>query len=156
MKHKGCKTEFQRERDNDLYRAYREVQNTHKAQSMHQIVKKVVSMPSKRFWVSPERATCVVTAILKNKPLPRMMPTRKEMFIEITNRVRQLIEQYPKTPVMHLVEKVIYKPAPHFYLTPKTAYVLLYKIITRQKRCRKLFRNNENPRRTSQPNGDAL
>lgn len=94
-----------------------------------EISSELVNMPCSRFWVSEERAMVVVAALIKGKPvLNSMRPTKREMFVEIYNRVLALKKQYPDTPLLELVVNVVNSPAPKFYMTPRSAMETIYKI----------------------------
>lgn len=125
MKRIGCCFEYERERNEDLLRAYRECMGKAAAKDLFQTV---VNMPSRRFWVSPERATIVVCSMIKGKGQTNMLKNKKEMYQEIYRRVLELKRQNPNTSIYDLVIQVVDSPAPKFYLTPKSARVIIYKI----------------------------
>jgi len=88
----------------------------------------VVDMPSQRFWVSEERAAIVISSMFRGNKLEHMARKKREMFTEIFRRVKMLKEDYPSMGLFELVATVCSQPAPSFYLTAKTAKVLIYKI----------------------------
>lgn len=87
---------------------------------------KVVNMPSSRFWVSEERAAVIVGLMRAGKRLPKMLKTKKEMFREIYRRYVKFAEKNPELTLLEAVSAVVYQPAPKFYLTPKSARVIIY------------------------------
>lgn len=95
---------------------------------MSTLLVEVVNSPSKRFWVSEERATCVVAAMLRGERIDFIKSNKMEMFKEIYRRVLALHDKYPKRSIKDLVFDVVRQPAPKFYLTPGSAKVLLCKI----------------------------
>lgn len=99
---------------------------------MPEIHKMVAESPSSRFWVSEERASIVVSAMLAGKPLPRMNKNKLEMFKEIFTRFLQLKKIFPKRSVYDLVFDIVNQPAPKFYMTPRT----VGEYINRIKNCR--------------------
>lgn len=131
MKRPGATLEFERERNLDLLRAYREqiaIQLSSTGQFSNQkAFREVVNMPAKRFWVSSERALNVVSLIAKGKT-PPMRPTKLAMFQEIYKRVKEERKKHGKIPLTHIVEIVVAQEAPSFYMTPKTARFFIWKI----------------------------
>lgn len=129
MKPYGSILEFTRERNADLMRAYRHQIRRARHIRMKDIGAAIVNMPAARFWVSEERATIVVSALLSGRDLPgNMRPTKCEMFSEIYHRVLRLRRERPKASVFDLVCEVVNSPAPKFYMLPRSAMDIIYKI----------------------------
>ena len=127
MKKIGSLSEFHRERTKDLLRAYFKYLEKCKKVSMPNVFKHVVNMPAERFWVSSARAAVVVAAIARGDKLNYMRPNKREMFFEIHHRVLSLKKIKPQLSMQRLVEEVIAKPAPKFYIAPGSARVLILK-----------------------------
>lgn len=129
MKPYGSILEFTKERNADLMRAYHhQIRNTRHVR-MKDIGAAIVSMPSARFWVSEERATIVVSALISGRDLPaNMRPTKCEMFSEIYRRVLVLRSKRPNASIFELVCEVVNSPAPKFYMLPRSAMGIIYKI----------------------------
>lgn len=129
MKSFGSVLAFTRERNAALLKAYREQVDAASFVRLNEIGEKIVNSPSPRFWVSEERAAAVVSAIMRGKPvLETMRPTKREMFEEIHRRVVALKEQHPDWHLCQLVFKVVYSPAPKFYMEVSSALERLFKI----------------------------
>lgn len=128
MKHQGATFIYDKERNEDLMRAYRSAMLDCDAIRMPNIYKRVVNSPAKRFWVSEERAAIVISRMFKGDNLDGMRPTKKEMFNEIYRRVIKLQEKYPALTTYELVFKVVQQPAPKFYLTAGSCKVTICKI----------------------------
>lgn len=126
MKHIGSYFEYEKERNEDLLRAYRLCEVRHLCKQS--IYAMTVQMPARRFWVSEERATVVISQMLRGKPLRRMRPNKRKMFAEIYRRVLLLMTEKPDEPIAHLVFEVVNSPAPKFYLTPSSAKIIICKI----------------------------
>ena len=109
-------------------RAYHELIKSAQHILMPEIYRKVVNMPSRRFWISEGRAAIVISAMMKGDTLENMGPLKREMYNEIYSRVIKLREKKPHLPIIQLVEMVVEQPAPKFYLTPGSAKVLICKI----------------------------
>jgi len=129
MKHTGCILEFTQHRNKELIRAYREVMNNSGYIDIEKISREIVNSPCERFWVSEERATVVVSAMTKGRNiLKAMRPTKREMFREIYKRVKKLRKTDKKSALSWLVAKVVNSPAPKFYMKPRCAMEIIYKI----------------------------
>lgn len=129
MKPFGSILEFTRERNADLMRAYRYQIGRTRNIRMREIRNAIVNMPASRFYVSEERATIVVSALLSGRDLPESMrPAKREMFSEIYRRVLELRKKHPSATVFQLVCEVVNSPAPKFYMRPRAAMDIIYKI----------------------------
>jgi hypothetical protein len=129
MKYHGCILEFTDKRNEELMKAYRDAINQRSFIDINEISNVIVNVPCSRFWVSEERAMVVVQALIKGKPvLDTMRPTKREMFQEIYNRVMEKREQCPDVPLFSLVMLVVNSPAPKFYMRPRCAMEIIYKI----------------------------
>lgn len=128
MKKKGAQMEYSKERLDDLMRAYDEYISSCGYIRMPEVYGTIVTMPSRRFWVSSIRAALVVSAIIRGEDvLSKMWGTKREMYLEIYNRVMALKAGSPKSSISHLCEIVVEQPAPKFYLTPGSAKVMVCK-----------------------------
>lgn len=129
MKHYGSIFECERERNEDLIRAYREQIRSCAVIRIPDIFERVVNMPSKRFWVSEERAAIVIASMMKGNKLEGMRHTKREMFHEIYQRVMELKSKLStKMSILDMVSIVVRQDAPKFYLTAGSAKVIFYKI----------------------------
>ena len=129
MKAFGSILAFTRERNAALLKAYREQINAVDFVRLNEVGEKIVNSPSPRFWVSEERATIVVSAIMRGKPiLETMRPTKREMFEEIHRRVVSLKDKHPDWQLCRLVFEVVNSPAPKFYMEASSALERLFKI----------------------------
>ena len=128
MKPHGSRFEYENERNDNLMECYHELLTTAQFVRMPDIYSKVVNMPSRRFWVSEERAAIVVSAMMRGDTLKTMRPLKREMYNEIYSRVITLQQENPKLPISQLVAQVVEQPAPKFYITPGSAKVLICKI----------------------------
>lgn len=99
------------------------------------LYEQLVNMPAERFWVSEERATIVVSQMMRGDKLENMLPTKREMFVEIYNRVIGLLACRRDEPLSALVFDVVGSPAPKFYMTPDSAKVIICKIKKERRKC---------------------
>ena len=136
MKFKGSSCDFTQERDADLLRAYREIISERDNYSLSEIEKRILQSPSRRFWVSEDRAYIVILDLLKGKPLDNMIPTRKEMYQEIFRRFQIHKSNEPYLSNMDIIKRVCAEKAPSFYLTPQSIHVILSRVRKEEKqRC---------------------
>ncbi len=131
MKKKYSHFEYEDERNEDLMRAYREIREKYPEMKSREIDEEISRMPSKRFWVSEERASIVISAMLKGRKFDRMGKTKLEMYNEILKRVIELKQKMPNKTLSELVFNVVNSPAPKFYLTPGSIRILIHKIKTK-------------------------
>lgn len=129
MKYRGCILEFTDERNAELMRSFRKAIAKRDYIDITEVSEEMVNMSCSRFWVSEERAMVVVSALIKGLPvLNAMRPTKREMFQEIYNRVIALQEVFLDATLSELVMKVVNSPAPKFYMRPRCAMEIIYKI----------------------------
>ncbi len=130
MKHKGNTFEFMRERNRDLWRAYRTQLATMKFIEAQRLMTNTVAMPARRFYVSEERARKVINAMLRGDDIRHMKSTSRRMFKEIYRRVMAAKYRQPHLSTHQIIIRVIYEEAPEFYITPQSAAVIISKIRT--------------------------
>ena len=129
MKSPGSILEFTHDRNRELMSAYRKAIADRPFIDIAEVSQAMVNMPCSRFWVSEERAMVVIAAMMKRKPILRAMrPTKREMFQEIYDRVMRLRDKRPNAPLFELVTQVVNSPAPKFYMRPRCAMEIIYKI----------------------------
>lgn len=128
MKYHGCILEFTDKRNEELMNAFRKAIAERDFIDITEVSQVIVNMPCSRFWVSEERAMVVVAALAKGKPvLDTMRPTKREMFQEIYKRVTA-IRETSNEPLFDIVMRVVHSPAPKFYMRPRCAMEIIYKI----------------------------
>lgn len=128
MKYFGSILDFTRQRNDDIMRAYREQLHLTDYIVRTDILEKVAQSPASRFWVSEKRAAIVISRLEAGKPLPRMLPTKREMFEEIYRRYIALRKMHPHQSTIDLATIIVNQPAPKFYYTPSTVGELIYRI----------------------------
>lgn len=125
MKHKGCKNEYEQERNMELMKSYKELIYNANVIRTNEIFEKLVDMPCSRFWVSEYRAAIVISRMINGDKLEGMRKNTREMYEEIYKRVCKLREVHPNMTCFLLAFNVVNQPAPKFYLTPKSAKVIV-------------------------------
>jgi hypothetical protein len=138
MKRKGCGFEYQKERDKDLLESYRrQVAMSGIPMMRKDLIAGTVNSPSKRFWVSEQRAMIIISRMMRGESLRNMTEGKRQMYAEIYRRVMALRDdpKHEGEPLIWLISLVISQPAPSFYLTPRSAITILSNI-RRAARCR--------------------
>lgn len=126
---KGRFFEYRDERNSDLLRAFREcVMSSPEEESMEAVYQRIVESKSKRFWVSEEQASKVISYMMKGNAIDYMGNNKKRMFEEIYSRVMKLRIDNPDMRIFRLVEIVVAQEAPCFYMTPGSAKVIISQI----------------------------
>ena len=131
MKSYGSIMYFTKERNNELLKAYKKVIKSVSQIRLKEIGVMVVNSPSPRFWVSEERATTVISSMLKGKDvLSSMRQSKREMFQEIYRRVVELrkLKKYSSQTLSSVVFAVVNSPAPKFYMKSSSAIEILFKV----------------------------
>ncbi len=129
MKHKNSVSDFIAQRNREFMRAFRIVVAQQQRFDIRKDFELVVEMPCSRFWVSEERATAIIIAMMQKKDILKMMHfSKKEMYMEIFRRVVALKEQHPEMKLYDLVFEVVNSPAPKFYYSPRYARDIYYDI----------------------------
>ena len=131
MKRQGSKFEYEAERNKELLKAYCSQVEICSEIRLDEILSRVVNTPCSRFWVSDERASIVMSGIERGTAnLDSMIESRKEMFLEIYDRVKALRINNPTMSLSELTKEVVKQPAPRFYLTAKSARTIIHRIRT--------------------------
>ena len=131
MKSHGCVMDFVKARNKDVMRAYRHLLAKSKGPvNLLELAGQLVNMPAERFWVSEQRAAIVVSELMRGRPLPLYTrPTKREMYLEILRRYKELRKTNPNASIIDLTTMIVYSPAPKFYMAPRFAMEIIYKVV---------------------------
>ena len=125
--------EYRKKRDRELLEVFNRELGALPGETVDEVLRRVVECPSRRFWVSEERALRVIGSMM-NRPLPSGgSALRHEMFEEIKRRCDLLAVEHPDWPLSRRVFYVVGREAPRFYLSPYRAHVI---ICEERRRCR--------------------
>ena len=105
---------------------YRDERNAD--ESMDEVYQRIVNSKSKRFWVSEEQASKVVSYMMKGNKIDYMSDNKRKMFEEIYIRVMKMREENPNIRLFRLVEIIVSQEAPCFYMTSGSAKVIISQI----------------------------
>ncbi len=128
MKKLGSKSDFIPQRNKELLDAFKQELYQLGSISNDRIFSRAAHRTASRFWVSEQRAAVVVSKMMKGDNLQSMNRKKREMYFEIFRRVMDIRKKNPKTTIYDAVFEVVNSPAPEFYLTDKSARVLIYQI----------------------------
>lgn len=120
------KTDYIEQRNNELFRAYLNAYAVapipFTVDSIYQIT---VNTACSRFWISARNAYFTIYSIRNNNPI-KLSKHKKEL---IANIMELCKDDYSKSNI----NSVIYHTAPKFFISPKSAQV----IISKMRKCRK-------------------
>lgn len=133
MKKKGSISDFTALRNRELLASFRDVLATSRGVPLRDMFGLAVKRPASRFWVSEYRAAEVICAMLRGETIDNQLPQRKAMYDEIYRRVVEWRRENPGRPVSDAVTAVVNSAAPEFYLTEKSAKVIIYSLRRKNK-----------------------
>ena len=124
------KFDFEKERNDDLMRNFKHLVATTSHINMPALCRKLVKLPSRRFYVSEKRAAAVIGRMMKGYDLSDMRPLRAEMFREIYKRVMEMRDTDEKRTksISHIVSLVVLQQAPQFYLTENRVHAIICRL----------------------------
>lgn len=137
MKKIGSVSDFIPDRDRELHRNFMDILRNSAGVALRDMFGMAARRPCSRFWVSERHAAEVVSALIKGKKhdeFEKMFPKRREMYEEITRRVKRLMSENPELCITSAVDQIVNEAAPEFYLTDKSAKIIIYRIRRRGKK----------------------
>lgn len=118
MKKKNSVSEFTSERNAILVEHFRRQLATQSKIDLQRVFKGVVDQPAPRFWVSETRAAVIISKLLKGEdPLADMYQQKREMYLELFSRVKELLNVLPDASITDLVFEAVNQPAPKSYMS---------------------------------------
>lgn len=128
MRKKNSISEFGSQRSRLLLENFRRSIATQSKISFMKAFHDAANAPAPRFWVSEARATRVISMMLKGEdPLTGMRKEKRDMYIEIFNRVKKIKEERPGESLGDIVFEVVNSEAPKSYLDWQWAQRLILK-----------------------------
>ena len=128
MKKPGSVAEFGQQRDEELLNAFKAQLRHLGSISLDEMFERAAKSPASRFWVSERRAAAVISKMLKGDQILSMNPKKREMYFEIFRRAKRIFKENPGTTIADAAYEVVNSPAPEFYITTKSARVMIYKL----------------------------
>ncbi len=128
MKKRGAVVEFTPQRDEELLKAFKSQLHLLGTIPLQEVFTRAAMSPASRFWVSERRAMIVVSRMIKGDRILSMNTKKREMFYEIYRRVKRIMEEERGITLTEATFRAVNSPAPEFYLTPKSARAMIYRI----------------------------
>lgn len=116
------------ERDEDLLKVYNKIMRFSWMKPMSEVYDSIVASPSRRFWVTGERAYAAINAMRRGR-CDNQYPLRQQMYIEIEHRARKLMCANPGMTMLEACKRAVKQPAPSFYLSRGTVANVLSRLI---------------------------
>lgn len=132
MRKKGSTFALAEERDRDLYRAYRELIKKqlllYGRINETGLMGKLVHCPASRYWVSSERASCIIYKMNKGKSIDYMKKNAIHFYESLYEEFCKYRNLHPDASIKEIVEIAIQQPAPCFLLSPRVASQIIYRM----------------------------
>lgn len=128
MKKIGSVSDFGPQRDKELLQAFRNQLHLLGSIPADELFTRAAMSRASRFWVSERRAAAVISKMLKGDRILAMNRKKREMYFEILRRVKEIIDAEPDITLSEAVFRAVNSEAPEFYLTPKSARVMIYRL----------------------------
>lgn len=127
------------ERDEELYRAYKEALSDRSVTSQRMAVERAIATPTSRFWISVPRAYRYILRLKKGKPLGDQRDVRHEMMMEIYERYRRLEgrREFKGSSVYFITSFAVFQEAPGFYISYSRALSIVSRINRERRNARK-------------------
>ena len=125
--------EYRDDRGRNLLEVFNHLFNTTINARVEEVLSRAVNHPSRRFWVSEERALRVVRAMERGTIPPRCNALKREMYEEIFRRYCEARSAHSDWSDLRCVSSVVNQEAPSFYLSVSSAHAIL---VQEKRRCR--------------------
>jgi hypothetical protein len=128
--------ELKRLRDQALYVVYKEGLESGSFNSMRAAAEYVCRHPAPRFFVSAESASALVGNILSGVSLIFLHPAHRRMVWRLFRDYQSYLSDNPgcSLPRLHIMEILVERPAPEFYIEPQAARKRLQVIINEKRK----------------------
>lgn len=125
------KSDYIKDRDKDLLRAFRRIIAEKDVRSMKEAVRLAVNSESARYWISPECVAKYISRMKKGDMLLSAKPLKREMMLSLYGLYSTACEKELKGKSMiYICTVLVDRAAPKFYLSEDYAK----KIIEKQRR----------------------
>lgn len=124
---------FKQEKNADFYNACEYIRSSHKGYlSTHQIACLAERCECSSFYMSAQNIKRIIWEINTDRYTPSKFPHIKEKHLEIYNRYKLLLSEYPDKNLSWYADEISYQPAPRFYLDKDYATILYYKLMNKR------------------------
>lgn len=131
MRKKGALSQLSKGRNRDLYDNYCQLTRRHLGLygrvCKTLILTQLVNMPTKRYWLSSERAYSVISQIRKSTLSVNPKKNICRLYYALYDDFVKFKQEHPTMPDTRAVEEVVMLPAPCFGLEPRVAGIILKK-----------------------------
>lgn len=117
--------EYTVQRNRELKQALRMALGRRDCLTLDDCYQAAVSMPATRFWVGERRAADVLGEMRRGRQFRNMKPKTRAMYEELHRRATAFLRKHPSATMADAAFEAVNSPAPEFYLTPKSARVIL-------------------------------
>lgn len=126
MKKKGSVCDYIAARDRELLACYRRQLAQVAFVDLDEIFRRMARCKASRFYISEARAYQLIRNFEATGEWPLQSPMRRRMLADIYERVGRLRKRRPGLSLEDAVYETVGRPAPSFYLTPRTCRTIIY------------------------------
>ncbi len=131
--HVSMRLEFIEQRNADFMESYNRVLKRYGRYApfvkKSTLIAEALQEPAKRFYVTHDQCVIIIRQMIKGKKTYIKSPQKIEMYNEILRRVKKELSLRPTRGLYGAIDYVLSNPAPKFYMTKGTAWMLFNKII---------------------------
>lgn len=117
MRKKNAIFPYTEQRNAELFATYKILITETPHIYMPDLLRAVVAQPCSRFWVSEERATIVVSSMMRGEFMTVGLE-KADMYREIYRRATAMKTAMPEKTLAYIVGYVVNTSAPRFYMSP--------------------------------------
>lgn len=123
----------QEERDRDFLSACEKVKRSagRRYVSIASVAKEAILQPARSFYLSAGETGRLLRKNIHQLPVSR---AKQDLWIELARRYHDLQRQYPNESIDAIARRIEVQGAPRFYMTPKYAVRLYYKLLSKRRR----------------------
>ena len=124
-------TELKREKARALYAVYKQGLEAGQFTSMRDAASRIARHPAPRFYIEADTVSLLIGRILSNKSLIDLSYSQQRMVWQLYQDYKQYLADHPGTELTRtrIMEELVERPAPEFYMTPDAVRKALRGII---------------------------
>jgi hypothetical protein len=124
-------------RDKDFFSVCEKIKNSAKGyRNIARIATEASLQPAHSFYLSVGEIGRLLRKHIRQLPVSA---AKRDLWLELARRYHELRKQFPNESVDAIARRIEMQPAPRFYMTPKYATRLYYKLL-----CEEKLRNKKN------------
>jgi hypothetical protein len=123
----------QEERDKDFLSVCERIKRSagRRYVSIASVAKEAIIQPAQSFYLSVGEIGRLLRKNIHQLPVSR---AKQDLWIELARRYQELRRQYPGESIDAIARRIEVQSAPRFYMTPKYAVRLYYKLLSERRR----------------------